>query len=231
MAQSIDDHSIGDARSIPDEELERILSVTGVLHHRKAVRESIKTTADMALDRFSHERRRITRSERATIKLVANLSDELSEAISRLDGGLDPRLALWFWNWAVRNDDDDDFSLYDLQDRLDALAESCRELTAPPKKKAPNRPAGSVQYPVLRMLVVNLYGAIVIIGGGKLTLSQSVRSGDATGLLPAVLKILRRHLPEVVPARLPPYPTMRRIIREAADRDGGLLARPPPSKL
>jgi hypothetical protein len=90
--------------------------------------------------------------------------------------------------------------------------------TSRPKTRVSNRPRGSTANPVLRRLSLNLYISIVEGAQGKLTLYGG--KGEAKGTLPAVLEILRPHLPEIIPAKLP-YETLRDIrksAREAQER-------------
>jgi hypothetical protein len=86
------------------------------------------------------------------------------------------------------------------------------------KRNVSNRPRGSFQNPALRMLVLDLYMSIAEGAKGKLTLYGG--KGEAKGTLPAVLEILRPHLPEIIPPKLP-YETLRDIrksAREAQER-------------
>jgi hypothetical protein len=78
--------------------------------------------------------------------------------------------------------------------------------TSQPKKKVAHRPRGSIQNPILRMLILDLYGSVVEQGRGKLTVRRDV--DDIKGTLPAVLAILRPFLPKVIPVQIP-YKTLR----------------------
>ena len=117
-------------------------------------------------------------------------------------------------NWYENEDDDDDFTTAMLQDRLEKLSQYCRSLIVPGTKKVANRPAGSVQHTPLRFLINQLYEAIVNSGRGRLTLSGDY--DEPKGSLIDTLRILNRPLPEIVPAKLPSYPTLRRILGDAA---------------
>jgi hypothetical protein len=81
-----------------------------------------------------------------------------------------------------------------------------------PKKKVAHRPRGSIQNPILRMLILDLYRSVVEQGRGKLTLRRDV--DDIKGTLPAVLAILRPFLPKVIPVKIP-YKTLRNARKSA----------------
>jgi hypothetical protein len=108
-----------------------------------------------------------------------------------------------------------------MSNRLEALADFCVAFTRPRSKKLPHRPRGTFQHPELRELIFALYEAIVMIGGGRLTLSQ--KSWEYTwataGTLPVVLDILRSSLPEIIP-NVVSYSTLRRDL-SAAVKDAG----------
>jgi hypothetical protein len=205
---------------VSDQELERILAVTQVPDlHQSAARERIQAAAVISDGRFSGRRRkRYRRPQRALFKRIAELSDDLHDGLLQAHDILGPN-NIYFYMFATsdpnlslydsEDDNDDEFTYYDLMDRLENLAEYCRSsLTEPPKKVA-HRPTGSVQYPALSFLVCELHGAIVKTGHGKLTLSGN--GDEATGSLVDTLKILRRPLPEIVPRKLPSYPTLHRM--------------------
>jgi membrane-bound ClpP family serine protease len=84
--------------------------------------------------------------------------------------------------------------------------------TSQPKKKVAHRPRGSIQNPILRMLILDLYRSVVEQGRGKLTLRRDV--DDIKGTLPAVLAILRPFLPKVIPVKIP-YKTLRNARKSA----------------
>lgn len=200
---------------IPPEHMERILEIAGVSQQfREAAGERIEAAA-LILSERPTERRRRTARPTAILKKIAKLSDELCLAIDLLDEELEAAIALWFYNSAAQidNDDDDEFPLYEMKERLEALATSCRQLSQPRAKKAAHRPKQSFKNPVLRALIYNLQAAIEGLGDGKLTLSQN-SNYKAQGRLPDVLGLLRKSIPAVVPAELPPYPTLVRILRE-----------------
>jgi hypothetical protein len=190
-----------------------VLSKTEVKDHQAA---RIKLSVLMMTMKQVAERKRSPdrKPPKKLFALIIRLTNELVEAIDRLDEELDPSLASWFcYRAAALYDDDDDreFDLYEMRDRLEALADSCAQRPRP--QKPPNRPRGSFQHPELRKLVSDLYKAIVTVGGGELTLSE--RDERATGTLPAALDILRHCLPEIIP-RTVTYSTLRRILIAAA---------------
>jgi hypothetical protein len=220
MAKPQEAHEPLDDDLVSDQELERILAVTQVPElHQSAARDWIKVAALISDGRFSGRRpKRYSRPQRVLLKRIAELSDYLHDCLLQAHDILGPK-NLYFYMFATKdpwylydseNDNDDEFTYYDLMDRLDNLAEHCRSsLTEPPKKVAAHRPAGSVQYPALTFLVCKLHDAIVKTGHGKLTLSGN--GDEATGSLVDTLKILRRPLPEIVPGKLPSYPTLHRM--------------------
>src|ERR1022692_2163805 len=101
MAQSNDNSA--DAEQISDEVLENILSITGVYENHELVRLLIRRIADIASNRASRKHQVRSQSQKAALKLVAGLSDELRAAIWRLEK-VDCMDAVWFTN----DDDDDD---------------------------------------------------------------------------------------------------------------------------
>jgi hypothetical protein len=78
-----------------------------------------------------------------------------------------------------------------------------------PHRRAPHRPAGSVKYPALHLLVRELFRWLVEHGHGRLTLFAGVDDYTPRGTLPAVVEILRPHLAGI-PVRLS-YKMLRRI--------------------
>jgi hypothetical protein len=81
-----------------------------------------------------------------------------------------------------------------------------------PKKLISHRPRGSIQNPVLRMLILELYASIVEGAQGKITLRKDV--DDIKGTLPDILEVLRPYLPDAIPVKLP-YETLRDIRKSA----------------
>ena len=223
MAQPTDNRGSDLARLISDEDLECIFRATRVPeNYRVAATRGIQ----FAILRTQNRARRMqvsrySRSTKGCLRRIENLSNELHEAISRLRK-LDQRLysSISFSDWVIADDEDEDdvLSLFELEECLEELAESCRRLKCR-TKKAPNRPRGSVKNPTLQWLIFELYDAIVRIGRGKLSLSRDP-DDRPKGAIIDVLKILQRSLPGIIRTRLPPYPTLRRIIWRAANRDG-----------
>jgi hypothetical protein len=199
---------------LPYEDATEILRVTGVpKKYQKVVRKEVESAVLRALSMWAGPSKRpppLGRDAVLAAKRVATLCKHLQEAITELGRhNIEPSVQIG-WAW----DEDDEFSLFDLDERLNALSDSCRHLITPHEKKAPNRPRGSVAHPRLRLLIPFLYTAIVKLGRGKLTLGRT-DTGEATGTLPATLQIVRRCSPELVPERLPAFSTLRRLMKLA----------------
>jgi hypothetical protein len=209
--------------------MESVLTLCGVQSRRSAAsREHMEFAMAQSAELAERRRRPRLPLPRAELAAVARLCDELREAVDALDEKLDKPIALWFWSSAASlgaDGEDREFDLYEMSERLEALSDSCRNLSRPRLKKPAQRPPGTFQNPALRSLIFDLYVAIVKIGHGRLTLSQDL-DWSARGTLPQTLEILRPWLPGVVPRRLP-YSTLRRILHSAPRRDDG----PPSPKL
>ncbi|MDR3483577.1 MAG: hypothetical protein P4M05_01515 [Bradyrhizobium sp.] len=87
--------------------------------------------------------------------------------------------------------------------RIKPEAIAALKATAPPTK---------VRNVLLHVLVQGLHALIVDKAHGKLTLWNDPEDTGPKGTLPAVLKILRRYLPDVVPVTLN-YKTLRRYLK------------------
>jgi hypothetical protein len=211
---------------IPATTLESIMRLTGVREEYQAAASARIEAAAVIFSERRNKRQHRKRRPTALLKKMAALSDDLCSAIDQLDEELETDIALWFFNsaasWGV-DDDEDELHLYDMKDRLEALSESCRQLAHPRLKKPAHRPQQSFKDPALRGMIYWLQEAIERTGEGKLSLSQDANY-EAQGRLPEVLNALRQHIPNVVPTKLPPYPTLVRIMRDARRR----YDRPPP---
>jgi hypothetical protein len=81
------------------------------------------------------------------LKRVAKLAEDLIYAIDHLNHQLDPSSLFWYFAVELDRDEDDNFSLFDLRERLEALVGSCNQITAEPRQRAARRPKGTYRYP------------------------------------------------------------------------------------
>ena len=158
-----------------------------------------------AVDRavFDHRIRNLQRRKemRAPFRRIAKLRSQLLKALDELD--------------------DDVFQASGVErvpvvGLLTALLDvPLRYLAASqPKNRVANRPRGSVNNPILRRLILQLYMSIEERAGGKLTLFEE--GGEIRGTLSAVLAILRPYLQEVIPVKLP-YKALREMQNSARE--------------
>jgi hypothetical protein len=179
--------------------LSQILDVTCVPLDRII---QVSSEVDHAVERslFVYRNRRLKgRKElRAALTRITDLTKRLLKSLDELDDEL-------FETSRV-----DRVSIVGLLAAL--LDVPLRYVPASESMKQPHRPLGSTQNPALRMLILDLYSSIVEGAQGKLTLSKV--AAEIKGTLPAVLKILRPFLPEVIPVNLP-YETLRDIRKSA----------------
>src|SRR5262249_7038872 len=124
------------------------------------------------------------------IKRVAQISIELENAINHLEEPARLRLQNAYSSLKV------------LLDEIRKIVEAIRSATQPKKKKASHRPVRTFRHRALSFLVEGLYLDIVVEAKGKLTLWQDAATGELKGTLPAVLELLRPHLPGVLPEKM-----------------------------
>ena len=207
--------------TIPPQELERILRITNVRpEYRQIAAQQIDKAAAACSHRGTWRRAPIQKKPTRLLSRMATLSFSLREAIDRLHSSSDMSFVVFFSHNAVKivGDDENEFDLYELRDRLDALAKFCCAFTRPRRKRSPHRPRNTVKNPGLLALICSLQIAIEWMGKGKLSLSQNKSSRDAQGPLVEVLNILRCFLPDCVPAKLP-YKTLVRALYTARYRE------------
>jgi hypothetical protein len=100
------------------------------------------------------------------------------------------------------------------------------------RKRPNNRPRGSVAYPLLQSLLVDLE-RVVQKHGGALTLTKNIKAGKPTGSLPDTLSVFRELLPSVVPLTISfntLYGMRRRARKKVSAFEGGRLPQDPKSK-